>query len=322
MEGKFTNRFGNIFIAFLSWIFGASLAIRFVIFSIEKFPESRASGVLGICITVLGVLLFGFGILRFLYNRKASLEITAKAIIIKSGLKKEFTVQIIEIFDSENKGKTLRLITNKNKIIKISGLKNAKELCEYLHSELSNREQRLDPILEEKNCKRYRKKHKFSLILALLVSAIIVGLLAWCFFTIGIKAFSDFTEQDAHNFEIFVLAEAICAACAFLLWRSVGRVRIQYNHCVKCLTRLSARAHKNDGLEKYSGLIATKYYSRGLYRIVIYTPNSSSFAYTLEGFDRECESWRDCYDEPKTFLTMEKLYSSIDTVFSDTAFDE
>ena len=170
MDGKFINRFGRICLAFLCWIFGVTLAIRFAIWAYEEFPKSQALGMLGICLCVSGVLLVGAGVLLFLYNRGASLEITAKNVIIKSGFKKEATLPISKIFEAQNKGKTLRLITDEDKIIRVSSLKNAKELCEYLRHELSRREERLDPLLEEKNRKAFQKKYKLSLIFAIILS--------------------------------------------------------------------------------------------------------------------------------------------------------
>lgn len=322
MDGKFVNRFGKICLAFLCWIFGAAIAIRFLIWACEEFPKSVASGILGICLCVSGVLLVGVGVLLFLYNRGASLEITTKNVIIKSGLKKEFTLSIIKIFDAENKGKTLRLITDEDKIIRVSSLKNAKELCEYLRHELSRREERLDPLLEEKNRKTFHKKYKLSLTFAIILSLLILLNIGWCILLVGIKPFGEFTESDNTAFEVFIFAEILSIFGSVWLWRVSASSRIQYNHCVARLARSIAKANRTDGLNAYENVVEVKYFDRGLYRIIIFAPDAVRCAYMTERFEPEKCVWEKCYENPKAFSSIERLYTELDGEFRDTAFDE
>ena len=65
-----------------------------------------------------------------------------------------------------------------------------------------------------------------------------------------------------------------------------------------------------------------KYFDRGTYRVVIFSPIYGTYFYMLERFDTEALQWRSCYEAAPAFGSLPDLYEDMVCRFSGEVFEE
>ena len=311
-------------VGLLSFAMGTFLAIRFGLWGIDAVRSGKVAS----AIFCFGFLAFGFllgvlAIFLFHFNRGACLTVDGQRIDARYGVGMELhtdlaNVQKIEL-DGNGKGICLHLT---NRICRIAGLENAKELCHFISSAIGKPREEMTVDQATALLKRAGRKYTVWFALALLTVVLMFAHTGWCVLLTGGRDLAEFSKEDTIVFAGYAVAEL---ATMILLFRVAFRCRNWYQLRQTCrftLLSSAAIAHKNEGLEKYPGFLAKKFFYGYTYRIVIFSPESGVFAYMLERFDLPSASWMFCYESAVGFENLTDLYENLDNVFGHVVLED
>ena len=174
---------------------------------IEKIQLNHATSFV-FCFTfaVFG-LLFGFlSIFVFQFNRKAFLKIEDGKIEAQFGWGEEFYTELNNIANAENQGKHLKLYID-DSVIWNYHLVNAKDLCQYILSHISNPSNTIN--IEEAKFKHQKNKQSYIkyLIATIIAGAFLFIHIGWCVFLTEGKDLANFSKLDDVVFLAFAFSE-------------------------------------------------------------------------------------------------------------------
>lgn len=322
MNGEFKQSLRKYIFCLFFILSGSFIAIRFSLWGIEEIQLNHtASSVFCFTFAVFG-LLFGFlSIFVFQFNRKAFLKIEDGKIEAQFGWGEELYTELNNIANAENQGKHLKLYID-DSVIWIYNLVNAKDLCQYILSHISNPSNTIN--IEEAKFKHQKNKQSFIkyLIATIIAGAFLFIHIGWCVFLTEGKDLTDFSKLDDVVFLAFAFSEIFTIIIAFLLASKCGKKLAALNITKFQILSANAVEHKNDALDKYPNVITKKYFDHYTYRIVVFSPKENIFAYMLERFDIKTLSWMFCYESAKGFEILSDLYEELDSSFEDVIFED
>ena len=222
---------------------------------------------------------------------------------------------------AENQGKHLKLYID-DSVIWNYHLVNAKDLCQYILSHISNPSNTIN--IEEAKFKHQKNKQSFIkyLIATIIAGAFLFIHIGWCVFLTEGKDLTDFSKLDDVVFLAFAFSEVFTIIIAFLLASKCGKKLTALNITKFQILSANAVERKNDALDKYPNVITKKYFDHYTYRIVVFSPKENIFAYMLERFDIKTLSWVFCYESAKGFEILSDLYEELDSSFEDVIFED
>ena len=322
MKGCFANRTRQVLVSVLLCIGGSFIAVRFALWGIEAIAWAKISSAIFCFLAALFGLGFGaLGILIFQHNRHAVLEIGEDEIRIRCGWSREFCLLLDRIWHAELQGAHLGLYTPQ-KMVWVIGLTNARELWAYLLERIANRPVQIDLAAERQRCQCYHRKYVRLLTLTVIVGFLMPLHVIWCALLTDGKNLKDFTPEQDGIFAAFAAVEVITVFILVLLVCRWNRVSASYRLSQKRILIAAAQEHRSDGLDSYGGVQAVKYFDRGTYRVVIFSPIYGTYFYMLERFDAEALQWRSCYEAAPAFGSLPDLYEDMVCRFSGEVFEE
>ncbi len=324
MTGTFKkrNRVLSILWSAFFILSGTVIAVRLGTWGIDAVRGGRiAEAIFCFGFMILGIAFGSMSILIFSFNRRALFETDGKTIQIVCNFGTSYHLEVDEVSDVSLFGGHLVLTTASERIT-VSNLSNAREICEYLQKIIAPKNSKLDFEEEKKIYAEWRKKTIVRLIPTIITTALLFVHIGWCVILTEGRELGDFTASDDIIFAAFAAAEVVTLVAAFGFAKICGKANVIREESLKRMNFAYAQMHRKDALDKYTGLIAVKYFDGGSYRIVIFSPNGDLFGYMLEHFDTKAEQWNTCYEKAKGFHILFELYDDIEETFSDVILED
>lgn len=322
MNGEFKQFHRKYIFCLFLILSGSYIAIRFSLWGIEEIQLNHmASSVFCFTFAVFGLLSDFLSIFVFQFNRKAFLKIEDGKIEAQFGCGEELYTELNNIANAENQGKLLKLYID-DSVILIYNLVNAKDLCQYILSHISNPSNTIN--IEEAKFKHQKNKQSYIkyLIATIIAGAFLFIHIGWCVFLTEGKELDNFSKLDDVVFLVFTFSEVFTIIIAFLLASKCGKKLTALNITKFQILSANAVERKNDALDKYPNVITKKYFDHYTYRIVVFSPKENIFAYMLERFNIKTLSWVYCYESAKGFGILSDLYEELDSYFEDVIFED
>lgn len=316
MEGKFKNSIIKYISCLFFFVTGSFLAIIFATLGIAAIQINISSAIFCFGFSVFGVFWGLFSILLFQFNRNAYLVVDKNTINARFVLGNELHTDISNVNMVEVQGKNLKLIIC-DKIIWIYYLQNAKELCEHILTRITVTHKIINIEESKINLNKYKKSYISNLVCVFVSSLFLFLNIVWCVFLTDGKDLSDFSKTDDYVFVAFAFAELFTLLASFFFANKGGKKLEQIKQCKHNILSATAYEHKYDDLDKYPNLINKKFFNDYTYRVVVFSPKESIFAYMLERFDIKASSWIMCYERVTGFELLSEVYDDIDISFSD-----
>ena len=306
---------------------GSFIAIRFGIWGVDAIRTgAAAAAVFSFAFAVIGLLLGVSAIFLFNHNKRAYLTVDDQKIDAQFGFGNELHEPISKIRNvtltrraAGGAGIELHLA---DRICWITGLKNAKEICNFILSVNSGARSVMSVEEATSNLLKHKKIFMKYLILTVVFVGMLFAHIAWCVKLTDGKDLGAFSQRDNLVFVGFAVAELITLVLAFVFADKCGKQNKICQLSRATLISAAATVHKNDSLDKYPNVIGKKYFDDNTYRIVIFAPQSDVFAYILEHFDPSSQKWINCYDAPREFGDLSELYDSMDETFEDVILED
>lgn len=301
---------------------GSLIAVRFVLWGIDAIQAKASLSSAVFCfVFAAGGLLFGsFSLVLYRFNRNAFLTLENGKIDARFGWDKELHTDINNVTCAEIQGKHLKLFINE-KVVWIYGLINAKEICQYIRSLMPTNNM---PDLENAKAQYHKSKKAYnSFFTATVISfAFLLLHLLWCVILTEGKALNDFSQKEDAVFIAFLFAEVFTVLLTFVFAHKCGKKREIFHQYKHAFLSACAFECKDYDLDKYPDILYKKYFDHYTYRVVVFAPKETVFAYMLERFDGKTLSWKSCYTTAKSFERLTDLYEDFGICFADVILED
>ena len=324
MKGQFKTSIMKYCFCLFFFVGGAFIAIRFGLWGIDAVREGKTA-VAVFCFTFLfiGLLSGVVSIFLFNYNRNAYIEIDEEKVNARFGFGTELHESASNIKKAElsKDAKSISLFVA-DRICFISGLRNAKELCNYIAALNVGSRYLMTADEAVSNLAKCRKVFLRYLILTVAFTALLFANIAWCVSLTDGKDLGAFSQKDDLVFVGFAIAELITLIVLFFFADRCGKQHRICELSKRTLHSVTAAEHKCDSLENYPSVIEKKYFDDYTYRIVVFSPENDVYAYMLEYFDFDSKSWISRYSAATTFNSLSELLEDIDESFENVILED
>ncbi len=320
MKGSFRKSAPSLlfFIVFCI-VSGTFIAAKFTLWGLNAAKSGQIAAAVFCFAFVAGGLLFGcFSIVLFNFNRKAYFIADNEKIDAEFGFGSSIHTKISNVRLAETANKNLRILTD-DKTYTITGLINAKDVCEYLTERIMPSDCNVEECksLYEKSKKRY----VFQLVFVIAFVVLLFVNIGWCVVLTKGKDITEMSGSSGFVFIAFAAAELITLILAFFFAGKCGKQLSALNYYKKELISCAAKENKEKALDKYNDITEIKWFDRYRYRVVIFSVDDVS-AYMLERYDLDSASWLPCYERAKGFEFVSDMYEELEETFSDVVWDK
>lgn len=321
MNGIFKKSFFKFLLSSVWLILSSFFSIKFALWGLNSLNQGQVamSIFLFIC-AAIGLLIGSLSIIIFNFNRNAYITMENGKLDAEFGIWERIHTDISKIQQAELINRNFLQLLIDDKSYWISGLTNAKEICEYILQRIPPvKHQELDEV--QKIYEKLKKKYTRLLVITIILSGLLFVNIGWCVILTEGKSPSFFSEMDNHVFLAFTIIECTTLIMCFFFANKCGKSLSALNSSKKVLLSAAAEKYKQSDLDMYPNIIKTRFFDHYTYRVIIFS-TGEVFAYMLERYNYETSSWRQCYDSAKGFVFLTDLFDELDITFEDIIWDE